>query len=69
MSMKDNYDDTMDAIWCVDSETGDNVLMCRKTNKELMRVPGPLPITWVSDALICFVLLGGWMLFLYFLGS
>lgn len=28
---------TLDAVWCVDSETGEEVLMDRKTNQEIMR--------------------------------
>lgn len=34
-----NPDETMDAVWCVDSETSERVLMDRKTNKEIVRLP------------------------------
>ncbi len=30
---------TLNAVWCKDSETGEAVLMNRKTNKEIMRRP------------------------------
>ncbi len=32
-----NVDETLDAIWCVDSETGQEVLIDRKTNEVIMR--------------------------------
>ena len=39
--MKDNRnpEDSIDAVWCWDSETGEKVLMCKKTNSLLMRLP------------------------------
>ena len=30
-------DKTLDAVWCKDSETGEDVLVDRQTNKEIMR--------------------------------
>lgn len=36
-SPKISAESTLDAVWCVDSETGDRVLMDRRTNKEIGR--------------------------------
>lgn len=33
----DDIEKTLDAVWCVDSETGEDVLMDRRTNKIIMR--------------------------------
>lgn len=30
---------TLDAVWCVDSETSERVLMDRRTNKQILRLP------------------------------
>lgn len=39
--MKDNIDQdkSIDAQWCVDSETSEKVLIDRNTNKIIMRLP------------------------------
>lgn len=31
-----DMNETLDAVWCIDSETGHKVLMDRKTNKVIM---------------------------------
>lgn len=34
---KQDLDKTLDAVWCVDSETGEKVLMDRQTNQVIAR--------------------------------